>query len=100
MIDDPASSLHWVAFRVYVDGVMVDQHPVVLGTGDRDHVATIATRQADICKSAADAGSSWLVEVEFWDGEHVRWGTDAGGMVVPVEIGMAHLMDAIARRWA
>jgi hypothetical protein len=89
---------HPVRFRVWVDGELADETTIVLGTHD-EHIEAIAARQAELCNSAEEAGQRYLVEVKFWDGEHVRWGTDTDGMVVPVEVGLMNLLDAIAARW-
>ena len=40
----------------------------------------------------------WFIEVSFDDGEHVRFGTDRGGMVLPVEVGRERLVEALAKR--
>ena len=58
------------------------------------------THQGRVCAEAEARGSVYLVDVEFWDGEHVRWGTDADGMVIPLEVGLHDLAQAINARWA
>lgn len=91
-----------VRFRIYVEGELVDEEKLVFTTeaSDRDTaVASAAERQMNLAREADAAGRPYLVEIIFWDGEHVRWGTDVDGMVVPVEVGVETLAEAIATRW-
>ena len=47
--------------------------------------------------AAASEGLEWMIEFKFPDGDHVRWGTDAGGMVEPLPV--ADLEAALSRRY-
>lgn len=90
-----------VMFRLYVLGRVVDQRAVVLGMGGvDDQVADIAGVQAELAGRAEMAERPWMAEVEFWDGEHVRWGTDVDGMAVPVAVGLDRLVAALEARWS
>jgi hypothetical protein len=39
-----------------------------------------------------------MVEMVFPDGEHVRWGSDPGGMVEPIWVEGSELPDTVARQ--
>jgi len=88
-----------VTFQLWLGGVLADVDSIVLGEHDLDGIEEMASRHADLCIEATARGVTYLIDIGFWDGEHVRWGTDVDGMVVPVEVGLADLLDAIARRW-
>ena len=85
-------------FRVYVAGKLVDSDRTDMRHMER--IDGIAARQALLCSAAEDADRPWMVEVEFDDGEHLRWGTDPAGMVVPLEMGLDELHEALMRRLA
>jgi hypothetical protein len=90
------TDLEHVDFRVYVGGALVDSVRITFDDDDTwGRMVEHAARQADLCHAAGVRGVPWMVEVIFWDGEHVRWGTDVDGMVVPVEIGFSELLDVI-----
>jgi hypothetical protein len=85
-----------VTFSVYVNGKLTDRQ--VLGGGDDDdRTARIAAAQGELCAVVESAGGTYLVDICFADGEHVRWGTDRHGMVQPVEVAMEQLGEALER---
>ena len=92
-----------VRFRIWVDGPnLIEDSMLALDLGDDaafEALAHMAEAHGEICGKADQAGLTYLVDVEFEDGEHVRWGTDVNGMVLPVGVGILELTDAITRRW-
>jgi hypothetical protein len=76
------AELRWVAFRLFVYGRMVDERYLFAQQGLED-VAHIAIHQGDLAATAEAAGWPYMVEVEFSDGDHVRWGTDVNGHGYP-----------------
>jgi hypothetical protein len=93
-----------VRFLVIVDGVVADEEVVGVDPAGPDEalwdwLGHLAERHAEIALKAEARGSRYLIEVEWWDGELTRWGTDVDGMVVPLEVGLHELADAINRRW-
>lgn len=93
-----------VRFRVVVDGELVDEavagvDPAGPGEALWDWLGHLAERHAELALAAEAGGLRYLIEVEWWDGERTRWGTDVDGMVVPLEVGLHELADAINRRW-
>lgn len=91
-----------VSFTVWVDGAVADTEEVQFAPGSEDgaQVVDIAQRHAALAAEAEAKGSKYMVDVAFWDGEHVRWGTDVDGEVVPVEVGVTGLGEAIAKRFS
>jgi hypothetical protein len=83
--------------RLRVDGVLVDEQPVQLGAGARGLIGVLGADHGARCAAADAAGQPWSIEIEFADGEHVRWGTDGRGMVDPVPV--RDLAAAIERQW-
>jgi hypothetical protein len=61
-------------------------------------LSAIGARHARWAGIADASGQVWFVEVAFDDGEHVRFGTDQGGMVLPVEVGRERLAEALEKR--
>jgi hypothetical protein len=92
--------LRWVAFRLFVYGRMVDQRMILADAGALSAVGDIAIHQGELAAAAEAAGRPYMVEVEFSDGDHVRWGTDVNGMVIPMAVGLDGLMAAMAKRYA
>lgn len=93
-----------VRFLVYVDAELREEAVASIDPSGPDEATwlflqTLATHQGRVCAEAEARGSVYLVDVEFWDGEHVRWGTDADGMVIPLEVGLHDLAQAINARW-
>jgi hypothetical protein len=90
-------------FRVYVRGQLTaeDRIPddVDEATGDR-LVHELALYHGEMCEAAGQFGARWLVDIEFSDGEHVRFGTDATGMVWPELVARERLAEKLAERWA
>lgn len=86
----------WAKIRLWVDGRVVDQVTVL---GDEE-VDQSGSRHGELADAAEDRGLTWMVEIEFPDGEHVRWGTDSRAMVdpVPAEPDMVEQL-ARARGW-
>jgi arabinogalactan endo-1,4-beta-galactosidase len=74
--------IRWARVRLYVDGRMVDEATTLGEDGLRD----IAARHAELAELAEQKGHRYMVEFEFSDGEHVRFGSDRDGMVEPIEV--------------
>lgn len=83
-------------FSVWQDGQLVDRR-YMTDEDEPEEVARIAEVQIAVCNLIDVAGGKYLVDIEFWDGEHVRWGTDRNGMVIPIEVGIEGLADGIER---
>jgi hypothetical protein len=81
-----------VRVRILVEGKTVDDSRVLIGVGARDLIGVLGSRHGDIAAAAERSGKAWLVEIIFPDGDHLRWGTDPDGMVVPLEVGLADLL--------
>lgn len=90
---------HRVTFQLWIGGALADVDTIVLGEHDYTGIEEMASRHAELCQEADASGAMYLIDIGFWDGEHVRWGTDPNGMVIPVEVGLSNLLDAIASRW-
>jgi hypothetical protein len=85
-------------FRVYIDGALVDDQTVCDGFQEWE-IDSLGAHHAILCAAASAAGQLWFVEVRFGDGEQLRFGTDAGPMVMPQPIGLERLAEALAARW-
>jgi hypothetical protein len=83
-------------FSIYENGKLVDRR-YVTDQDEPEQVARIATAQVTLCEVIDARGDKYLVDVEFWDGEHVRWGTDENGIVLPIVVGIEGLVDTIDR---
>ena len=87
---------------MWVDGELVAEDTAIANLDDPDllwpWLVGIAQRHARIANTAEATGSRYLIEVEWWDGERTRWGTDVDGMVVPIEVGLHELAEAISAR--
>jgi hypothetical protein len=83
-------------FSLYDNGRLVDRR-YVTDEDDEDMVDRVAAAQGTLASIIDNCGGTYLVDIEFWDGEHVRWGTDENGMVFPVETGIGALEDRIER---
>lgn len=71
-----------VWFRVYVGGKLVDEAAIDFAMPDAaGELAVVARWQGDLAADAIRRGLLYLVEVEYPDGDHVRFGTDHAGMV-------------------
>jgi hypothetical protein len=94
---DPQSV--WVRVRLYVGGEVVDDATLVIGSRERalDAFAVLGERHGKHLGAAVEADATYMVDFEFSDGEHVRWGTDAEGMVEPVPVD--DVMAAIEARF-
>jgi hypothetical protein len=80
--DDPR-----LRFRVWVAGVLADEHWLDADNTAPAEVDAASDRQAAIVAGANRDGTPWLVEIyDPAAGAYTRWGTDAAGMVCPVEI--------------
>jgi hypothetical protein len=75
-----------VTIRLYIAGELVDEQAIVAGVGARDLIGELGAIHGRQTAAAVEAGRSYLVEFVFADGEHVRWGTDAAGMVEPIPV--------------
>jgi hypothetical protein len=78
--------------RLYIAGRLVDEATVL-----EDGVEEVAARHVEMAEAAEKAGQRFMVEVVFADGEHVRWGTDPGGMVEPTPT--EDVGDSLRRRF-
>jgi hypothetical protein len=88
-----------VSFNLFIDGALVEATSLVVADVAAEHLAEVAEHHASLSRQATDEGRTWRVEVTFWDGEQCRWGTDVDGMVVPIDVGVGHLSEAIERHW-
>jgi hypothetical protein len=86
-----------VRVRLFIAGAVVDEISFPVGVGTRDLIGELGARHGELV--AAHEGAPYLVEFKFPDGDHVRFGTDAEGMVEPFPVALEHLTDAIARRY-
>jgi hypothetical protein len=95
----PDAKSVWARVRLYIAGEVVDDATLVIGSPERvaDVFAVLGERHGQYAAAAADAGASYMVDFEFADGEHVRWGTDPDGMVEPVPVD--DVLAAIEARW-
>jgi hypothetical protein len=82
-----------IAFRLYVEGALVDEHTASIHDGDilAELAGVVGGHQADLALAASERGDTYMVEIAWDDGTFTRWGTDAGGMVIPTEVGMEQL---------
>jgi hypothetical protein len=82
-------------FNFWVDGEII-QTDTEAGEEDIERISAHHRMLAD----AHDAlGQSWMVEVVFPDGEHVRFGTEDDGMVDPIPVGsVENLKVALVER--
>lgn len=83
-----------VTIRLYLDSVLKDEREFPFG--DREGIAQMAEVHATAIAATED-GVPFMIEFIFPDGEHVRWGTDAGGMVDPRSLPIWQLRDALTR---
>lgn len=81
---------HSVILRLYVGGELVDEERV---SELENSIEIIASRQGELAGQASARGQTYMVEVEFDDGEHVRWGTDPGGMVLPMAMAAEKILE-------
>jgi hypothetical protein len=83
-----------VVVRLYLNGELADEQQFPFGAGREpgEELAELAARHGTLCR---DVGS-WMIEFAFPDGQHIRWGTDADGMVQPVPVD--DLFLALARQ--
>jgi hypothetical protein len=82
-------------FRLYLDGELADEDT----PATPEAIEACAERQGDL---AASHAGRYLVEVEFPDGEFVRFGDDAAGMRDPIALegGLGRLADFLLEtRW-
>lgn len=84
-----------VCVRVYIAGLLVDDVDFPIGVGSRDLIGDLGARHGAAAQLATAAGKPYLIDIEFWDGEHVRFGTDADGIVLPVEVAFGRLFDVL-----
>ena len=82
--------------RVFVRGELVDEVTALM-SAEVDVFAEFGERHGDLCAAAAERGWPWLVEIRFPDGEHVRWGTDPAGMVLPIETTIGRLEELLTK---
>jgi hypothetical protein len=91
-----------VIVRVLVEGVLVDEVPIVIGVGARGLIGELGGAHGEIAAAADAAGLTYTVEIEFPDGQTIRWGTDPDAMVLPLPVELADLGPAaheIIDRW-
>lgn len=96
-MEDRPTDGYPVRFRVWVGGVEADDVTIIMLGPDDSAIAEVASQQADICIQAEANGQRYLVDISFPDGEHVRWGTDFDGMVMPMEVALENLANILAR---
>jgi hypothetical protein len=86
-----------VLVRLFIEGKLCDETSLELGAEMDDLLGEVGRRHGDMASAAASEGLAWMIEFVFPDGDHVRWGTDPDGMVLPVPI--ADLEAALLRRY-
>ena len=86
-----------VRVRLFVEGHLCDEVDLELGGTSDGVLGQLGARHGEMVMAAASEGLAWMVEFRFPDGDHVRWGTDANGMVEPVPID--DLRAALERRY-
>jgi hypothetical protein len=73
-----------VTVRLYLGGQLVDEQEVHVGAdGASDVLAYLGELHGGFVEAAA---VPYMVEFVFPDGQHVRWGTDTDGMVLPIPV--------------
>jgi hypothetical protein len=75
-----------VTICLYINGKQIDRVPVKAGAGARALIGDLGAQHGELAQAADEAGVPWLIEFRFSDGEHVRWGTDSDGMVMPMPV--------------
>lgn len=93
--DWTGSSAKRVRVRVHVAGELVDDVEFTIGVGTRDLIGDLGARHGAAAQLAELVGKPYLVDIEFWDGEHVRFGTDADGMFWPVSVAFERLPEVL-----
>lgn len=88
-----------VTIRMLVAGVVVDEVAVPLGVGTRDLIGVLGASHGAIAQQAYERGQTWMIEIVWPDGEHLRWGTDPDPMVLPVEVAMERLARLLMERY-
>lgn len=87
-----------VVARLYLAGMLHDESSIELvAEGDLHVIGEIGARHSQMVTAADSEGIGWMVELIFPDGDHVRWGTDADGMVQPIPVD--DLVAALNRRY-
>jgi hypothetical protein len=82
-----------VRIRVLVDGVVVEDNPVRVGGASRALIGELGAQHGEIAARAEAAGLPYLIEIEFPDGQRIRWGTDTAPMIRPMPVRMDELLD-------
>lgn len=89
--------------RMWVDAKLVSDDVALVDFNNPDSVwpwvKDLAEKHGLSASAAECAGLRYLVEIEWWDGERTRFGTDVDGMVVPVEVGLHEMVERISERW-
>lgn len=82
-----------VTVRLYLNGEVADERLFPFGAGRNpgEELAEMAKRHGTLCRDT----DTWMIEFVFSDGQHIRWGTDPDGMVMPVPVD--DLFEALAR---
>jgi hypothetical protein len=90
-----------VTFCIFIDGELFLQESAIAADDLTfwEWLKKAAERHGEICADADNRGRKYMVEVQWWDGERTRWGTDVDGMTIPVEVGIEQLADEIGKRW-
>jgi hypothetical protein len=86
-----------VHIRLYINGKCIEDVPVKAGAGARALIGDLGAEHGALARAADESGVPWQIEFAFADGEHVRWGTDENGMVMPVPV--EDLEAALLRRF-
>jgi hypothetical protein len=93
----PAWAMTHVTVRLFIAGKLCDEDDLPIGAGRFDLLEESALRHREMVTAAMSEGLTWMVEIVFPDGDHVRWGTDENGMVQPIPVD--DLEAALSRRY-
>ena len=81
--------------RVHVAGVLLDDQTFD-ALGSSDVIEHLATAHGVAVQLAEVTFRPWVIDFEFWDGEHVRFGTDPAAMVLPLPMALSALMEHLS----
>jgi hypothetical protein len=84
-----------VRVRVHIAGELVDDVAFPIGAGTRDLIGDLGARHGAAAQMATAVGKPYLIDIEFWDGEHVRFGTDPDGMLLPHDVAFGRLFEVL-----
>lgn len=78
---------------MWVAGVRVDDTGWLPMAGALERVGELGDRHGVAAEMARAGDQPYLIEFEFSDGDHFRWGTDVDGMVYPLEWGLGGVLE-------